>query len=139
LTGIRIEKHSFLIRYPFCRFIAMQAPPHINSYKFGHIVIDGISHTRDVILLPDRVIGGWWRQEGHALSPKDLEDVLAAKPGKLVIGQGAYSRMQVRIETRQVLTAHGIDFVELPTDQACEEYNRLSSSNDIAAALHLTC
>ena len=32
--------------------------PKIESYRFGHIVIDGETHTNDVIILPERVIGG---------------------------------------------------------------------------------
>ena len=49
--------------------------PQIESYRFGHIVIDGQSYTRDVILLADRVIPNWWRKEGHALYPEDLAAV----------------------------------------------------------------
>lgn len=37
--------------------------PQIDSYRFGRIVIDGVLPTKAVILLPGRVIGGWWRQE----------------------------------------------------------------------------
>jgi hypothetical protein len=117
----------------------VQVPPHIDSYRFGHIVIDGEAHTKDVILLPDQVIGGWWRQEGHSLSPDDLEAVLSARAGVLVIGQGAYNRMRVSDETKQALIANGIDFQILSTSQACDEYNRLQSTGVVAAALHLTC
>jgi hypothetical protein len=34
------------------------AVPQIESYRFGRIVVDGQVHTRDVIILPHRVIGG---------------------------------------------------------------------------------
>ena len=77
--------------------------PHIDSYHFGKIVIDGQTHSKDVILLPDRVIANWWRNEGHKLSMNDLEDVLAAKPQGLVVGQGAYSRMQVPAQVKTEL------------------------------------
>jgi hypothetical protein len=44
-------------------------PPKIDSYKFGRIVIDGQAYSRDVIILPDRVIRDWWRDSGHILHP----------------------------------------------------------------------
>jgi hypothetical protein len=113
--------------------------PHIDSYQFGNIVIDGQSHTKDVILLPDRVIANWWRNEGHLLSINDLEDVLAEKPHGLIVGQGAYSRMQVPDQLKATLKIEGIELIVLPTSEACQEYNRLSREGKYAAALHLTC
>jgi hypothetical protein len=113
--------------------------PHIDSYKFGNIVIDGQAHTKDVILLPDRVIGGWWRQEGHVLHISDLETVLVARLQVLVIGQGAYSHMRVTHEVEESIAKMGIEVISLPTNEACLEYNRRSKSEKVAAALHLTC
>jgi hypothetical protein len=39
----------------------------IDHYEFGRIIIDGREETKDLIILPDRVVRNWWRQEGHAL------------------------------------------------------------------------
>lgn len=113
--------------------------PHIDSYHFGKIVIDGKTLSKDVILLPNRVITNWWRIEGHKLSISDLEDILAAKPQGLIIGQGAYSRMQVSDQLKTDLKIMGLELIVLPTSQACQEYNRLSQEGKYAAALHLTC
>ena len=38
--------------------------PRIESYEFGRMAIDGKAYTKDLILLPDRILDGWWRQEG---------------------------------------------------------------------------
>ena len=113
--------------------------PQIDSYQFGKIVIDGQVHTKDVILLPDRVLSGWWRKEGHALHVSDLEEVLAVKPSLLIVGQGAYSRMRVSSEVEETLKRMGIALISLPTGEACQEYNQQSTDTSIAAALHLTC
>jgi hypothetical protein len=113
--------------------------PHIESFRFGHIVIDGQAHDKDLIILPDRVVGGWWRQEGHALYPEDLQAVFQAAPQALVVGQGTNGLMRVNAETRQALQAAGIELIALPTDQACQTYNRLREEQSVAAALHLTC
>jgi hypothetical protein len=37
--------------------------PQIDSYRFGNIVIDGQIHSKDVVILPNQVLGGWWRRE----------------------------------------------------------------------------
>jgi hypothetical protein len=113
--------------------------PRIESYRFGHVVIDGQVHTKDVIILPDHVIGGWWRREGHTLLPDDLEAVLAAAPEVLVVGKGAFGRMQVAWKTKEALQAAGIDLIAESTGEAAETYNRLRGEKAVAAALHLSC
>ena len=113
--------------------------PRIDSYRFGQIVIDDQTYHKDVIIFPDRVQGGWWREAGHLLQPVDLTDVLAARPKVLVVGEGAYGRMDVAPETEQNLQAAHIELIALPTEQACQTYNRLRGRGNIVAALHLTC
>jgi hypothetical protein len=113
--------------------------PSIDSYRFGQIVIDGQSLSKDVIILPDGVIANWWREEGHALHASDLDEVLAAGPDLLVVGQGAYGRMRVTTEAQQALGQAGIEWVAQPTKQACDTYNQRRDQKSVAAALHLTC
>ncbi len=115
------------------------SPPRIQAYQFGQIEIDGQPHQQDVIILPDRVVGGWWRLEGHALHPEDLKAVFDARPEVLIVGQGAYGRMRITTATRRALKAAGIQLIAQPTDQACQTYNALCSQQAVAAALHLTC
>src|SRR5439155_5489531 len=40
------------------------AMARLERYSFGRILVDGQEHTRDVIVLPGRVVGDWWRREG---------------------------------------------------------------------------
>ena len=47
----------------------------ISLYDFGRIVVDGDFHTRDLIIHPDRIVGAWWRKEGHRLFVDDLATV----------------------------------------------------------------
>ncbi len=115
------------------------APPQINSFSFGHIVIDGLAHSRDVIILPDRVLAGWWRQEGHVLHPADITPVLDAKPDILIVGQGTSRRMRITAQTQTALRAANIELITLPTDEACQTYNNMRERRTTAAALHLTC
>jgi len=113
--------------------------PQIESYRFGRIVIDGQAHTQDVIILPDRVIGDWWRQEGHRLNPDDLDAVFEAAPETLIVGQGTFGRMRVTQAAERALQAASIELIALPTGDAGEAYNRLRTRRSVAAALHLTC
>jgi hypothetical protein len=115
------------------------SPPRIDNYRFGRVVIDGQAYTKDVIILPDRVVDGWWRREGHRLHPDDLETVFDACPQVLVVGEGAYGRLRVPSETRQALQAAGIRLISERTRDACRAYNELCSEQPAAAALHLTC
>jgi hypothetical protein len=113
--------------------------PRIESYEFGRMVIDGKDYTRDLIILPGRILEGWWRQEGHALHSADLEEVIQAEPDLLIVGQGANGRMVVADDARQALERVGIEFVASPTPQAVQRYNAASGGEAIAAAFHLTC
>jgi hypothetical protein len=46
----------------------------IDQYEFGRIVVDGREETRDLIILPGRVVRNWWRRDGHALVLDDLAE-----------------------------------------------------------------
>jgi hypothetical protein len=113
--------------------------PEIEGYRFGRIVVDGETHTKDLIILPDRVAGGWWRKEGHRLDARDLDAVFEARPEVVIVGQGAYGRMQVPPETEQAIEERGMELITQSTRQACETYNELREKRPVAAALHLTC
>jgi uncharacterized protein YprB with RNaseH-like and TPR domain len=113
--------------------------PHIQSYSFGKITIDGQEYTADLIILPGKVRPNWWRKEGHNLQADDLQEVIEAQPAVLVIGTGNVGMMQVPPETLDYLAAHGIGVEVAPTAAACQRYNELAESEQVAAALHLTC
>ena len=113
--------------------------PHIQSYSFGKITVDGTVHTSDVIILPGGVRPRWWRKEGHNLQKEDLQEVVEAQPTVLVIGTGNVGMMQVPQETLDYLAARGIRVELERTAAACQRYNELARSEQAAAALHLTC
>ncbi len=75
----------------------------IRDYRFGHVVIDGEAHARDVIVLPSRVVTNWWRKEVYSLVLDDLDDVIDELPGTLIVGCGASSQMGPDPKTLQAL------------------------------------
>jgi hypothetical protein len=113
--------------------------PQIEAYRFGRIVVDAQEHTKDLIILPDRIVEGWWRREGHKLLPEDLEPALAARPEVLIVGKGAYGRVRIAPETQQALQDADIELIAQSTKKACQTYNRLRLQRRVAAALHLSC
>jgi hypothetical protein len=112
--------------------------PRIQGYGFGHVVVDGEEQTRDVIVLPDRVLTDWWRADGHRLALDDLDDVIEELPERLVVGTGAYGQMRPDPDALNELRQRGVEVEALPTDEAVRRYGELDARRT-AAALHLTC
>ncbi|HYY65273.1 MAG TPA: MTH938/NDUFAF3 family protein [Gaiellaceae bacterium] len=112
--------------------------PRIEDYRFGQVVVDGKEQRRDVIVLPDRVVSGWWRADGHRLMLADLDDVIEELPERLVVGTGAYGQLRPDPEALDELGRRGVEVEALPTDEAVRRYGELDPRRT-AAALHLTC
>ena len=85
--------------------------PRIEDYRFGHIVVDGEGYRHDLIILPDRIVSGWWRKRGHVLRTDDLDAMFEADVDLLVVGQGSFGMMKVPQETVQALEASGIEVI----------------------------
>jgi hypothetical protein len=110
----------------------------LEDYSFGHLIVDGEEHTRDVIVLPQRVVGNWRRREGHTLALEDLGEVIDELPERLILGTGAEGRMSPDPKTIEKLEERGVKVEVLPTDEAVRRYGGLNPAAT-AAALHLTC
>jgi len=111
----------------------------VDSYNFGRIVINGKNYTSDVVIYPDNVKDDWRRKKSHELSLEDIAEVLAENPEVLIVGTGAYGLVKVLSEVRQTTEARGIKLIAEPTGEACQTYNQLYRSQQVVAALHLTC
>jgi hypothetical protein len=116
----------------------MSAMARIEDYSFGHVVVDGEEHSKDVIVLPQKVVGNWWRENGHSLVIEDLDDVLDELPERLIVGCGADGRLHPHPSVIEALGRRGIELEALPTDEAVRRYGE-SNPARTAAALHLTC
>jgi hypothetical protein len=110
----------------------------LEEYRFGHLLVDGREESRDLIVLPGRVVRNWWRRDGHALVLEDLDDVLEELPERLVVGTGASEQMRPDAKTLDRLRERGVEVEVLPTDDAVRRYGELDPAK-AAAALHLTC
>jgi len=114
--------------------------PMIKSYRFGKMVIDQDSYTKDVIIFPDgKILSPWWRKQGHVLATEDLHELLAAEPEVIVCGTGAMGVMRPAQELRQNLEDQGIEFIVQKSAKAVETYNSLKDKKRVAGCFHLTC
>lgn len=112
----------------------------ITGYDFGTIDVDGKTYTSDVIITPDKVKDGWWREEGHHLHPQDLNEAIAARPEVIIVGTGYFGRMVVHDDAKRYLKGLGIELREAETSEAVKAFNELQrTSARVVAALHLTC
>ena len=112
---------------------------HIDAYDFGEIVIDGKTYNHDVIIYKNKVDDTWRRIEGHRLSLSDVVQIIEKQPQTLIIGTGADGVMNVPKEVRSQIEQKGISVIIMKTGEACEEYNQISKTSNVIAALHLTC
>jgi len=113
----------------------------IEEYATGmYMKVKGKTHRNDLKIIDGHVKADWRRREGHRLDSSDIEDVLSANPGTLVIGTGYAGNMQVPEVTRSVLSDHGIRTIAQNTRDAVETFNQMKSEGeDVAGAFHLTC
>lgn len=110
----------------------------LRDYTFGSLTVDGERHTRDLIVLPGRVVGDWWRREGHSLAIEDLDEVIDELPDRLILGCGAHGRLEPPPAVLERLRARGVEVEAMPTAEAVRRYGELDPERT-AAALHLTC
>jgi hypothetical protein len=110
----------------------------LENYSFGRILVEGREETRDLIVLPHRVVRNWWRRDGHSLVLEDLGDVLEDLPDRLIVGTGASGQMKPEPTTVEKLRHRGVEVEVARTDEAVRLFAR-SDPATTAAALHLTC
>lgn len=113
----------------------------LSDYEFGRISVDGAEHTRDLIVLPGRLVDNWWRRDGHSLVIEDLDEVVDELPEHLVVGCGHDGRLRPAPSVVEELAGRGVEMEALPTREAVRRYTELERTNPaaVAAALHLTC
>jgi len=112
----------------------------INSFKFGEIEINNKKYQNDLIIYPDKIKENWWRDEGHRLHKRDLEDISEYNIDLVIIGTGASGRMKVDPKLKEYLDEHKIKYYVSTTNNAVKKHNEdINKDKNILTALHLTC
>jgi hypothetical protein len=111
----------------------------IENYAFGSIMIDGKEYTYDIKIVDGKILP-WKYKEHHTVLIEDLAELIKAKPELIIVGTGAYGIVKVLPDVKRSLEAKNIALICLPTDEACDEYNKaFESKRRVAAILHSTC
>jgi hypothetical protein len=114
---------------------------HFDKFSFGTLRIDGGTYEQDVVIdrgeirkrkkTPSRR----FRDEfGH--TPLSIEEKIAWKCHRLVIGTGAYCRLPVVKEVQLEAERRHVELVIVPTSEAIRLIEKESAPN---AILHVTC
>jgi hypothetical protein len=112
----------------------------IQSYRFGHIEIDGKSYGKDVKLIGERVVPNWWRSTGHRVELSDVEDLLDADAEVCIFGTGASGLVRVSDAVKSAFESRSVKVLIERTESACNTYNRLTEEGKkLVAGFHLTC
>ncbi len=112
----------------------------IEQYSFGNIVVNSVRYTNDMKIVQGEVVSEWWRKRGHSVDVDDIQDILKASPGILIIGKGLPGLMKSTGALRAFLKDHNIELIEEKTTKAVETFNRLlKEGQNIAAGFHLSC
>ncbi len=115
----------------------------IEKYSFGSMIINGREYVHDLIILPDKIIPNWWREEGHRLKIIDLKKYLELDKidiDTVVIGTGYNGLMRVDDEVVKWFRDKGLEVHVYDTRRAVEKYNELvAKERKVLAMFHLTC
>ena len=111
----------------------------IESYTFGRMEVDGHTYTSDLIIFPDKVDDSWWRESGHRVCLKDIEDVFNEDPEAIIIGTGFSGLMKVEEEVKRHTQSKGIILIIEKTKKAVQSFNTMASKKKTIGAFHLTC
>ncbi|MGM0426056.1 MAG: Mth938-like domain-containing protein [Thermodesulfobacteriota bacterium] len=115
-------------------------PLKIDNCAFGTLVIDGISHEDDLMILPDgTIITPWRRRRGHQLSVQDLEKLIHASPEVIIMGTGMSGGVKPDRDLETRLSRLGIKFMAAPNPEAVRTFNELFPKKRMGAGFHLTC
>lgn len=118
----------------------MMTQPLIESYTFGRMVVGGKEYGRDLIITPNHVVSPWWREEGHKVTLKDLEEVINLDVECIVIGTGYSGLVEVSEDVIRYCRERGVRIYIADTRKASEIYNELVRRGaKVIGAFHLTC
>jgi len=111
----------------------------IEQYIFGKIKINGESYSSDLIIYSDKINTSWWREKGHLVQIKDIDEILKYKPDILIIGTGYMGLMKVEQKVKEELSNLKIKFYIERNKKAVEIFNNIQTDKKVVAAFHLTC
>ncbi len=107
----------------------------IRAYEKGQLIINEQAYRNNLIIMPEQLIPDWRPQSVESLTVADFDELLALKPGMIILGTGERQIFPSAALYAEVTNA-GIGVEVMNTPAACRTYNILmSEGRSIAAAL----
>jgi hypothetical protein len=117
--------------------------PKIEEFRFGTIVVDGRTYTRDILILPDGTVK--LREDvflnfvNHIVKQNEIIELLKANPELIVVGTGTDAKVKLSFNVERLIAESKVDLIALPSPQAIERYNQLvDKGKQVAALIHIT-
>ena len=103
------------------------------AYGEGYVSVNAIRHTRNLLVLPDRLIPSWTEASFETLSVADFEFLASLDTEILLLGTGSQLRFP-RPELLQPIMnlRKGLEVMDIQA--ACRTYNLLNSEGRKVAA-----
>lgn len=117
----------------------------IQDMGFGWIIVDGKKHRHDITIFPDGKVkrrkGGILMFGSHIFKQKEFEELCAkAEIEAIVVGTGTDGVAKISDDARKFLESKGIKLIELLSQEAIKEFNKLAKSGKkVGAIIHVTC
>ena len=116
----------------------------VDELKFGSIVIGGVRHRSDVLILADGTVrrrrGGFLMFGSHSIREAEIAELLQENPDTIVIGTGTDGVARVPADIDSWAGRNNVNVVVQPSYDAVDAYNELVGQHRITAALiHVTC
>jgi len=119
--------------------------PHIDSTKFGEVVIDDKKYGQ-VLIIGDAIFE---RDEEklrklfdttHRIGDWEIDQLLKAKPEAVIIGTGQSGVLKVEKEFLERMEKAGIEVITAITPKAIKIYNEMAErGRRVNALIHTTC
>ncbi len=105
------------------------------AYGDGYVSVNAVRHTRNILVLPDRLVPEWTQADFATLTRADFEYLAALDNCILLLGTGAQLRFPAP-ELLRPLREAGRSLEVMDTPAACRTYNLLvNEGRRVAAAL----
>ena len=103
------------------------------AYGEGYVSINAVRHTKNVVVLPDRLITEWTTAHFDSLTRADFESLAALDDAIIILGTGMQQRFPPLDLLRPLLQC-GRSIEVMDTPAACRTYNILVNEGRRAAA-----
>lgn len=118
--------------------------PKITHLSWGQIQVVGQSTPfKDAKVFPGGAREWDWNETGThhvpGIQPADVQELLENGAEVIVLSKGMNERLQVASETLELLREKDVPVHVLQTEEAVQEFNKLSQGRPVGGLFHSTC